>query len=221
MQARSIAFRCIPAIDTIATSAQQEATTSATPCASYHFGSEERTARAFIARKPARSRFDVKRETGAYQFDTLYKLWMPKARHISIDVHGGYTYFERYTPGRAASSGGQHSPGMVCGISLGKIYRSAYRRDSRKCLQQSGYVRLNLDAISYAGLTSSASRNENGAKPRGSNLEQLSARIYVDGKINCRFKHMSVATQCLVGFNSDIKLATPFFVGLGLGLRLL
>jgi hypothetical protein len=216
LHGRSSSFRCMQLLDTLAAPVQQEARPEPALPIANRFGSS-----AFSNRKPARSKFDVKRETGAYSFDTLYKLWMPKAKHISVDLHGGYTYLERYTPGRAGSSTRATAPGMVCGISLGGVFRSTLHRDARQCLQRSGAVRLNADAISYGGLGHAVAATDKNAPLRSDNAGALSGRIYLDGKMVYRFRHAAFSTQCLLGVSSDAQLPSPFFMGLGLGLRLL
>jgi hypothetical protein len=219
LQGRSTSFRCSKAIDTVSTTTRDEALEQLLLPAVYHSGSSSMALQGFARRKPIRSRFDVKRETGSYQFDTLYKLWMPRAKCISIDIHGGYTYLERYTPGRAGSSRGQRPPGMVCGLSIGKVYRSTCHSDVQKCLQRAGYVRLNIDAISYGGLKRTTTGADNGAAVGNGNAGQLSARVYLDGKLTCRFKRRSLSAQCLAGISTDAQVRSPFFVGLGFGLR--
>lgn len=177
----------------------------------------------FNSRLKPRYKYDIKREAGAYTFDTLYKLWMPGAKHISIDLHGGYTYFDRYAS--ISRSVTANTSGMLCGFSVMKIGRTiAATAAHSKCRKKGSYLRFNADAVTYPNRKVAGTKSLEEVGPSAGLVKDLSARIYLDGRITSWYRKGAFTIRYAIGIGTEaakVQGASQLFVGFGLGYRFL
>jgi hypothetical protein len=170
--------------------------------------------------KKFRLPYDVKRESGAYLFDTVYKLRIP-AKIITVSVNAGYTFYNSYVHGRRPNGG--NNSGIIGGLSLMHI-NGGGKGSCRNGLNKKGsFLRLSADIMSNPaakGMTLDGKKMsliENYS-------HDLSARIYLDGRITRGNKNGAFSTYYLIGIGTGAEQmsgSTPFIVGLGLGYRLI
>ncbi len=152
--------------------------------------------------------YDITRETGAYFFDTVYKLRMPATRRLHIGLNGGYTCYDRYLKGPGTGGG---SLGLVGGVTLAVLRPGKAGAPTRKSL-----LRLNADLISYpyrhkAGATESYDLSRY--------TRDLSARVYFDARLT----RQAFTTRCMAGVvasgTEQGASALPLFVGVAVCYR--
>lgn len=215
LQARSTIYTA-KRIDTVCESAYQTSVVEPAKVAStYHYARQMHEGASFARPvcKKGLLKYDITRETGAYFFDTVYKLKMPATKLFSIGLNGGYTYFNRYAHGFGRAG----SIGLVGGLSL------TMRGNTGGQKLKKGFLRLNADLISY-GYRKVTPVDGRQASLLDKYTRELSTRVYFDGRFNWRSRAGNFTTRCMIGMvagSEQITSATPFFVGAGLAYRFL
>jgi hypothetical protein len=175
-------------------------------------------------KKQVPSFYDVRRETGAYSFDTVYQLKIRGSKLINIGVQAGYTYFDRYTTDIVRSNSVRNSPGLVGGLSLITAFHSnGVVGSDGKHRQKTSFLGFNADAVSFP-YRQQVAMHGNDFASLDVLTQGLSARIYMDARFTSRSRRGAFSTRYLIGMSTGAALipgAIPVFVGLGLGYRIL
>jgi hypothetical protein len=174
-------------------------------------------------RKSGLARQDVKRESGAYFFDTVYKLRVPASRQFNISINAGYTYYNSYVFGRRPNTG--NNSGMLGGLSFMRLGRTnrATGADGSQHMRTS-FFRISTDLVSYGNTKSTVFADRRKTSLLDKYTQDLSARLYIDGRITYRKQKAAISIIYLLGVGVNMastSFSSPVIIGAGVGYRFL